>query len=97
ERPTDGSVPQMLHLMNSGMIQDRLTKDTGTVAVLDKSGKPEDDVITELYLAAYSRLPRAEELEIARSAFRREKVTRRQAIEDILWALLNSAEFLLNH
>lgn len=97
ERPTDGSVTQALHLMNSTGMQERLASDKGWVAALDKSGKPEDEVIQELYLAAFSRLPRPEELAAAKTAFTREKVTRKQAIEDVLWALMNSAEFILNH
>ncbi|HEU4751542.1 MAG TPA: DUF1549 and DUF1553 domain-containing protein, partial [Armatimonadota bacterium] len=97
ERTTDGSVPQMLHMMNSSAMQDRLSSKDGTVAALERSGKTEDEVITELYLTALNRFPSAAELAAARGAFTREKVTRRQAIEDVLWALLNSAEFLLNH
>jgi hypothetical protein len=97
ERPSDGSVPQMLHLMNSGRMQERLTSETGTVATLDRSGKPPDEVIRELYLMTLSREPALDELAATRTAFTREKTTRRQAIEDVLWALLNSAEFVLNH
>jgi uncharacterized protein DUF1553/uncharacterized protein DUF1549 len=97
DRPVDGSVPQMLHLMNSGSFQDRLSSDKGFAAALEKSGKSDDEVVTELYLTVYNRPPRPEELQAARSAFSREKTTRRAAIEDILWALMNSAEFVLNH
>ncbi len=97
ERTSDGSVPQMLHLMNSGEIQDRLTQNSGTAATLAGAKMSEDAIITELYLRALSRYPRAEEVAAARTAFTREKTTRRQAVEDLLWALLNSAEFILNH
>ncbi|MFN3653156.1 MAG: DUF1553 domain-containing protein [Armatimonadota bacterium] len=97
ERPTDGSVTQMLHMMNSEQMHRRLTHDTGAAAELDKSGKPEEEVVRELYLRVLSRYPTAEEIAAARTAFTREKATRRQAIEDILWALMNSAEFILNH
>jgi hypothetical protein len=97
ERTTDGSVPQMLHLMNSGTMQDRISNEKGTAAALDRSGKPPDEVVTELYLTALNRYPSRDELAVAGAAFHREKVTRRQAIEDVLWALLNSAEFILNH
>lgn len=97
ERPTDGSVAQALHLMNGAGLQNRLADDRGCAAALDRSGKPEPEVVEELYLTAFGRLPRPDEVQAALAAFRREKVTRRQAIEDILWALLNSAEFVLNH
>jgi hypothetical protein len=97
ERTSDGSVTQMLHLMNSGTVQQRLTDDKGTAAILDKSGAPPEELVERLYLSFYSRLPSAEERQAALGAFSREKVTRRAAIEDLVWALLNSAEFLLNH
>ena len=97
ERATDGSVPQALHLMNSGEMQTRLSKEKGVVATLAASQKSEDEIITELYLRAFNRLPTGGELTVARTAFKRDKATRRQATEDILWALLNSAEFILNH
>jgi hypothetical protein len=97
ERRTEGSVPQLLHLMNSNRMQERLGNDQGFAAALDRSGKPEEEIVTEAYLTALSRLPTKPELAAAHTAFTREKTTRRQAIEDLLWALLNSAEFLLNH
>lgn len=97
ERSNDGSVAQALHMMNSYGIQERLTSGKGWVTQLDQSGKPEEEVIQELYLAAFSRPPRPDELQIARKLFTREKMTRKQAIEDLLWALMNSAEFILNH
>ncbi len=97
ERPTEGSVPQMLHLMNSFTMQERLTRDPSLVSSLAKSTKSEDEIVQELYLSALSRYPTAEELGVAKAAFTREKVTRKQGVEDVLWALLNSAEFILNH
>jgi hypothetical protein len=94
DRPTDGSVPQVLHLMNGPGVQNRLTAETGAVTALEKSGKSEEEIIGELYLAAYSRNPTPAELRAARAAFTRPGVTRRAAIEDLLWVLLNSPEFL---
>jgi hypothetical protein len=97
ERMADSSVGQALHLMNSEAVHRRLTSSAGTVDALDKSGRAEAEVVMELYLTAYSRFPTAEEQQAALAAFKREKTTRRQAIEDVLWALMNSAEFVLNH
>ena len=51
----------------------------------------------ELYLACYSRLPTAEEVAIAGKALDVGVANRQQAIEDVLWSLLNSAEFVFNH
>jgi hypothetical protein len=97
DRPADGSVTQVLHLMNSPAIQARLTADDGAAARLDRSGKPPAAIVEELYLAAYNRFPTAREQQFARTAFTREGTTRRAAIEDLLWVLLNSPEFVFNH
>ena len=95
DRPSDGSITQALHLMNAPGVQSRLTGDGGRAAALDRSGKPPSEIVTELYLAFYSRFPSAEELRAASNAFSRSGATRRQAIEDVAWALLNSPEFVL--
>ncbi len=97
DRPAEGSVTQVLHLMNSPSLHDRLTAEEGTVARLEKSGKPPDEVVAELYLTAYSRFPTPEELTAARAAFSRPGATRRAAVEDLLWTLMNTPEFVFNH
>jgi len=97
ERTSEGSVTQMLHLMNSGFVQERLSAKEGVVTALEKSDLKPEEIVTRLYLSYYSRNPTEEELKAAQAAFTREKVTRRAAIEDLMWAMLNSAEFLLNH
>jgi hypothetical protein len=97
DRPADGSVSQVLHLMNGAAIQNRLTADKGTVAALDGSRKPADEIVQELYLSVYNRPPQPDELKAAGAAFTRPGTTRRGAIEDLLWVLMNSPEFVFNH
>ena len=97
DRPADGSVTQVLHLMNSTAIQSRLVSEQGTVTRLEKSTLTPEQIVEELYLTVYSRLPSAEETKAAQAAFTREKATRRAAIEDLMWVLLNSPEFIFNH
>jgi hypothetical protein len=97
DRPADGSVTQVLHLMNSKAIQNRLTSDKGMVERLEKSMLTPEQIVEEMYLTVYSRLPTPEESKTAQAAFTREKATRRTTIEDLLWVLLNSPEFIFNH
>jgi hypothetical protein len=76
----------------------------GRVARLLASGYSDDRIMGELFLAALARRPTAEERDkIAKHvAAEQAKATspadlgaaRRQAWEDVLWALLNSKEFL---
>ena len=108
ERTQDANLAQSLHLLNSKSIQDKLAHAEGRAAALtqDKARSPEDKV-TELYLLAFSRLPKEEEKSIA-TGYLQEKLAavkeeekrpavEQQAYEDMLWALINTKEFLFNH
>ncbi|MBM3457744.1 MAG: DUF1553 domain-containing protein [Armatimonadetes bacterium] len=97
DRPTDGSVTQVLHLMNSPAIQNRLVSPEGRAATLAASSLTPDQIIDELYFSAYSRPPKPDELAAARQAFTRPGVPRRAAIEDLIWVVLNSPEFVFQH
>ncbi|MDB5304409.1 MAG: Protein of unknown function (DUF1553)/Protein of unknown function [Phycisphaerales bacterium] len=97
ERDRGTSIVQALHLMNSSRLQAKLSDASGRTAVLAKSDKSPEAIVRELYLAAYARMPDDKELEIARSAFAAQGATRQSATEDVMWALVNSAEFVFNH
>lgn len=97
ERDAKPSVVQALHLMNSNKLQEMLTHKKGRAARLASSTLTAEQILEELYLSCYSRLPTAEEAAIAVKALQVEKPNRQAAIEDVLWSLLNSAEFVFNH
>ena len=63
------------------------------------SRKLDDEAISQLVRSAYirtlTRLPEPEELERARGYFA--EVSDREAARDLMWALLNTKEFQLNH
>jgi hypothetical protein len=88
---------QALHLMNSRKLTAKITATTGRAHGLSKSDATPAQIVTELYLAAYSRPPTDEEMKIATGAFSNEGATRQSATEDLMWALINSAEFVFNH
>jgi hypothetical protein len=95
ERNHEPGVSQVLHLLNSPAIHAKLTHEGGTVARLVRQNR-DDELIEELYLAFYSRIPTVEE----RSAgveYLRTAGQRREAAEDLAWSLLNSLEFVFNH
>lgn len=94
ERTPDTSVTQALHLMNSPELHRKITSDEGRAAKLAATGKNPAEIVEELYLLVYNRLPTDEEKAIGQEFFAQEKVKPRQATEDLLWALINSAEFV---
>ena len=108
ERSQDASLAQSLHLLNSKDIQAKLADDKSRPALLVSDARNDDDKVRELYRWAFSREPRPDELQTARAYLEKgankssdEKGNavngKRLAYEDILWALLNTKEFLFNH
>lgn len=97
ERERKSSVVQALHLMNSSGLQSKLGSATGRATTLAEGHMEEPRIVRELYLAAYNRAPDADELSTALRFFSAPGATRRSAVEDLLWALINSAEFVFNH
>ena len=99
ERDSKPSIVQALHLMNSRLLQEKLDSTAATARVqrLATSQLTPAEIVNDLYLACYSRFPTEDELKIATGAFSAEGAQRRGATEDVLWSLLNSAEFVFNH
>jgi hypothetical protein len=85
--------------MNSKLLQEKLASKDASARVqrLAASELTPAEIVNELYLACYGRTPSEEELKIATGAFSAEGATKRSATEDVLWSLLNSAEFVFNH
>lgn len=94
ERSSEPTVVQVLHLMNSENLFSKVTTDTSRAAQLAKAEMPPKEIIEELYLSVYSRRPTAAELTATLPLFEKEGANRRQATEDLLWALLNTPEFV---
>jgi hypothetical protein len=96
ERSTDGSIGQALALINGGEVNTRIEAPEGRVQRLIREGKPDAPVIEELYLATLSRRPTAAEQKDAAALIHAAK-SRDQGIQDLMWGLLNSREFLFVH
>ena len=56
-----------------------------------------EERLKELYRWVYSREPDAEELKIAMAHIAKHEPNVKTAYEDIIWALINTKEFLFNH
>ncbi|WP_020473263.1 DUF1549 domain-containing protein [Zavarzinella formosa] len=97
ERTLDTSVVQSLHLMNSPNLHRKITADEGRAAKLAASKMTSAEIVNELYLATYGRLPTDAERTKAVARFEKPNAVRRTATEDLMWALLNTPEFVFNN
>lgn len=104
ERTSDPSVTQALHVINGETINQKLRAPGGLVDSFLKLGMSDEMIINHLYLSALGRQPAEEEMarllavmnEI-QDAAKKSEDARRQAVEDLVWAVLTSKEFLFNH
>lgn len=96
ERADSASVSQVLHVLNSPEIHAKLEDDAGTVAQLASTQPDLNKLAEELYLLTCSRLPTVEERATI-VAYLQKSPNRRKAVEDVVWSLMNTVEFLFNH
>jgi hypothetical protein len=97
ERSNEPSISQALYLLNSPELSAKLHHRRGLARKLADSTKSSAEIIDEVYLTALTRFPYPAEKDLMLSAFTTEGISRQQAIEDVLWAVMNSKEFLYNH
>ncbi len=107
ERTQESSLAQSLHLLNAPDIQKKLTDDKGRAAVLAADNTRSDEVkLTEIYQWVASRQPSPQQVKLGLAHLARHTqgktgaelvAAKRQAYEDLLWALINTKEFLFNH
>ncbi len=100
ERTAEANLSQRLHLLNSGEIESKVTGGGRAARLADETKDPRSDTqkIEELYRLCYGRLPTVDERDLclAHLAKARSHGTPRQGFEDLIWALINSKEFLFN-
>jgi hypothetical protein len=97
ERSTGATLAQVLLLANSDELENKIADGNGKIARLMKEKKPAKEIIDDIYLGALSRYPTADELTKTHTFI--ESVPpdkQQQALEDVLWAVLNSREFMFN-
>jgi hypothetical protein len=95
ERVNEANLAQVLHLLNSQEIQDKLSRPGGRADRLASDPRPDAEKIEELFLLALGRRPTPQQLQVALQTIeRRGPQNKKQAYEDIIWALINTKEFL---
>ena len=96
ERNNRPSAAQWLHLLNSSHIQRKIEQGPKLRPLLQYS-RNSDDSVTEIYLTILSRFPTEDELKVAGAYGQSGGAAAREAKVDLVWALINSAEFLHRH
>jgi hypothetical protein len=108
ERSNAPSLAQSMLLMNANDIKQKLSVSSGLASSLSQNKLPAEENIRGIYLTAFSRLPEPEELQTAESFLAKPRLdangkaldaqtSLRQRYEDLLWAIMNTKEFLYNH
>ncbi len=107
ERSSAPSVAQALHVINGDTLNRKLMAPDAYPALAIKLGLSDSKTIDHLYLSAYCRYPTDAEKQPMLAALRKareapgsadvQRETRRQALEDMMWAALTSKEFLFNY
>lgn len=108
ERVQSSNLAQSLHLINAGDIRGKLAHANGRAELLAKDPRPAEAKVKELYLHAFAREPRADELKAALAYLNEPRVNAagqkldphtaaRENFQDLLWAIISTKEFLFNH
>ncbi len=96
ERVSEANLAQALHLLNSDEIQGKVARPGGRADVLAKDPRPDAEKIEELFLWAFARKPTEEQRSKAMEHIAKNSGNKKIAYENILWALLNTKEFIFN-
>ncbi len=96
ERVSEANLAQALHLLNSQEIQDKLTRANARADLLAKDPRPDAEKVDEMFQWVFARRPSAEHRQVALDHINRHAMNKKVAYENLLWALINTKEFVFN-
>ena len=95
EVKVEPNLSQALHLLNGSTVEGKINEG-GLVRKLVKAGRQPSEIVDDLYLRCFARLPAAGEKEKLLAHLQDDQKPE-QVLTDVFWALLNSKEFIFNH
>jgi hypothetical protein len=107
ERSSEPNITQALHIINGDTLNKKLSDANGYASLALKLGLSDARILEHLFLSAYSRYPREDEKQTLVEELRKarqvggspeaQRDARQKALEDMMWAVLTSKEFLFNY
>jgi hypothetical protein len=96
ERTMRPNIAQAMHLLNGDFLNRKIADRAGRVEKLAAGKQSPKEAIEELYLSTLSRTPSPDEAAKA-AGWLASAANKKEGLQDLLWVLLNSREFLFNH
>jgi hypothetical protein len=90
------NLSQALSLINGDTVQGKIAAG-GVVRKMIEAKKKPEEIISDLYLRTLNRAPTADERTKLIGFIGDKPQEQQKGLEDLLWALLNSQEFMFNH
>jgi hypothetical protein len=95
ERVSEANLAQVLHLLNSQEIQGKIARSGGRSDLMVRDKRSDAEKVEELFLWAFARRPSPQQLQVALTNIEANGKNRQLAYENIIWALINTKEFIL--
>lgn len=96
ERNDGINAAQRLHMLNSSQVRNKIVSGPKVQSLLGGQRRP-GDAVRKLYLTILSRPPLDQELQTIQAYGKANGLSGRDAAMDLVWALVNSDEFLYRH
>ena len=90
-------MPQVLHLLNGEPISRRISDGEGRLGRLLAPGRSDREVADQLFLASLGRRPTDAQWKAVQVALAEPGADRAGVFRDLVWAIVNSREFLFGH
>ncbi|MBI5381447.1 MAG: DUF1553 domain-containing protein [Opitutae bacterium] len=97
ERDSEASLRQALYFINSDHLENKVANGQRVKRLLAPPARSDAEIVDEIVLAALARFPTPAEKEKFTAYLAKNKASRPAAVRDLMWAVLNTKEFLFNH